>query len=171
MHQTLFRTFAGCEQPLNDIVSLRVNGRRYDVELGPYALLSDVIRDDLGLKGTKRGCDFGGCGACTVLMDGHAIYSCMMPAREAEGHEITTIEGLEANGRLTGVQQSFIKNMGFQCGYCTPGIIMSATALLRRNPHPTDDEIREALAGNLCRCTGYISIFKSIKEAADFGPT
>lgn len=155
---------------MDDTVALRVNGKRYDVKLGPYALLSDVIRDILGLMGTKRGCDFGGCGACTVLMDGKAIYSCMMPARETEGHEITTVEGLAADGNLTGVQRSFIQNMGFQCGYCTPGIIMAATALLKHNPHPSDDDIREALAGNLCRCTGYTSIFKSIKDARSFGP-
>ncbi len=148
-------------------VALRVNGKKYELELGPYALLSEVLREDLGLKGTKRGCDFGGCGACTVLMDGQAIYSCMMPARHAEGHEITTIEGLAEGGELSPVQRSFVKNMGFQCGYCTPGIIMSATALLKRNPHPTEDDMREALAGNLCRCTGYTSIFKSIKEAAE----
>lgn len=148
-------------------VALRVNGKKCELELGPYALLSEVLREDLGLKGTKRGCDFGGCGACTVLMDGQAIYSCMMPARHAEGHEITTIEGLAEGGKLSPVQRSFVKNMGFQCGYCTPGIIMSATALLKRNPHPTEDDMREALAGNLCRCTGYTSIFKSIKEAAE----
>ena len=148
-------------------VALRVNGKKYELELGSYALLSEVLREDLGLKGTKRGCDFGGCGACTVLMDGQAIYSCMMPARHAEGHEITTIEGLAEGGELSPVQRSFVKNMGFQCGYCTPGIIMSATALLKRNPHPTEDDMREALAGNLCRCTGYTSIFKSIKEAAE----
>ena len=148
-------------------VALGVNGKKYELELGPYALLSEVLREDLGLKGTKRGCDFGGCGACTVLMDGQAIYSCMMPARHAEGHEITTIEGLAEGGELSPVQRSFVKNMGFQCGYCTPGIIMSATALLKRNPHPTEDDMREALAGNLCRCTGYTSIFKSIKEAAE----
>jgi len=148
-------------------VSLRVNGTTHELKVGPYALLSDVIREDLGLKGTKRGCDFGGCGACTVLMDGQPIYSCMMPARHASGHEITTIEGLAEGGRLSTVQRSFVKNMGFQCGYCTPGIIMSATALLKRNPHPSEDDIREALAGNLCRCTGYTSIFKSIMEAAE----
>jgi aerobic carbon-monoxide dehydrogenase small subunit len=148
-------------------VLLRVNGKSYELELSPYALLSDVLREDLGLKGTKRGCDFGGCGACTVMMDGQAIYSCMMPARHAEGHEITTIEGLGKDGELTRVQQSFMKNMGFQCGYCTPGIIMVATALLKQNPNPTEDDIREGLAGNLCRCTGYTSIFKSIKEAAE----
>jgi carbon-monoxide dehydrogenase small subunit len=147
-------------------VTLRVNGKAYNVELDPYALLSDVLREDLGLKGTKRGCDFGGCGACTVLLDGRAIYSCMMPARHAEGHEITTIEGLAKGGELTSVQESFVKNMGFQCGYCTPGIIMSATALVNQNPHLTEDDIREALAGNLCRCTGYTSIFKAIMEAA-----
>jgi carbon-monoxide dehydrogenase small subunit len=155
---------------MKDKVLLRVNGKRYEVELGPYALLSDVLREDLGLKGTKRGCDFGGCGACTVLLDGQAIYSCMMPARHAEGHEITTIEGLGKDGELTSVQQSFVRNMGFQCGYCTPGIIMSATAALKENPHPTENDIREALAGNLCRCTGYTSIFKAIKEAANMDP-
>jgi aerobic-type carbon monoxide dehydrogenase small subunit (CoxS/CutS family) len=152
---------------MKDKVWLRVNGKKYELEVGPYALLSEVLREDLGLKGTKRGCDFGGCGACTVLMDSQAIYSCMMPARHAEGHEITTIEGLAEGGKLSSLQQSFVKNMGFQCGYCTPGIIMSATALLRRNSRPTEDDIREALAGNLCRCTGYTSIFKSIKEAAE----
>lgn len=151
---------------MKDKVALRINSKQYDLNLDPYALLSEVIREDLGLKGTKRGCDFGGCGACTVLMDGHPIYSCMMPARHATGHEITTVEGLAEDGKLSAVQQSFVKHMGFQCGYCTPGIIMSATALLKRNPRPNDDDIREALAGNLCRCTGYTSIFKSIKEAA-----
>lgn len=152
---------------MKEVVSLRVNGRVHELKVGPYALLSDVIREDLGLKGTKRGCDFGGCGACTVMMDGQAIYSCMMPARHAEGREITTIEGLAEGGKLSAVQQSFVKNMGFQCGYCTPGVIMSATALIKRNPHPSEDDIREALAGNLCRCTGYTSIFKSIVEAAE----
>ena len=152
---------------MKERVSLRVNGRTHELKVEPYALLSDVIREDLGLKGTKRGCDFGGCGACTVLMDGHPIYSCMMPTRHANGHEITTIEGLAEGGKLSTVQQSFVKNMGFQCGYCTPGIIMSATALLKRNPHPSEDDIREALAGNLCRCTGYTSIFKPIMEAAE----
>ena len=152
---------------MKERVSLRVNGRTHELKVGPYALLSDVIREDLGLKGTKRGCDFGGCGACTVLMDGHPIYSCMMPTRHANGHEITTIEGLAEGGKLSTLQQSFVKNMGFQCGYCTPGIIMSATALLKRKPHPSEDDIREALAGNLCRCTGYTSIFKSIMEAAE----
>jgi len=151
---------------MKEKISLQVNDKGYEVELDPYALLSDVLREDLGLKGTKRGCDFGGCGACTVLLDGQAVYSCMMPARHAQGHEITTIEGLSKGGELTSVQQSFVKNMGFQCGYCTPGIIMSTTALIKQNPNPTDNDIQEALAGNLCRCTGYTSIFKAIKEAA-----
>ena len=151
---------------MKEKISLRVNDKGYEVELDPYALLSDVLREDLGLKGTKRGCDFGGCGACTVLLDGQAVYSCMMPARHAQGHEITTIEGLSKGGELTSVQQSFVKNMGFQCGYCTPGIIMSTTALIKQNPNPTDNDIQEALAGNLCRCTGYTSIFKAIKDAA-----
>jgi carbon-monoxide dehydrogenase small subunit len=149
-----------------DKISLRINGRSYAVNLEPYDLLSDVIRDEIGLKGTKRGCDFGGCGACTVLMDGQAIYSCMMPARHAEGHEITTIEGLADDGKLTAVQEAFFKDTAFQCGYCTPGFIMAATALLNRKAHPTEEDIREALAGNLCRCTGYTSIFKAIKDAS-----
>ncbi|HUK28749.1 MAG TPA: (2Fe-2S)-binding protein [Candidatus Acidoferrales bacterium] len=151
---------------MSERISLRVNGKKYELELGSYALLSDVLREDLGLKGTKRGCDFGGCGACTVLLDGQAVYSCMMPARHAQGHEITTIEGLSKGNELTAVQQSFVRNMGFQCGYCTPGIIMSATALIEQIPNPSENDIREALAGNLCRCTGYTSIFKAINEAA-----
>jgi len=149
-----------------DDVVLKVNGRNYVVHLKPYDLLSEVLREHLGFKGTKLGCDFGGCGACTVLMDDQAIYSCMMPARHAEGHEITTVEGLAKGGKLSSIQEAIVKNTAFQCGYCTPGIIMSATALLKKNPNPTDEDIREALAGNLCRCTGYTSIFKAIKEVA-----
>jgi len=151
---------------MNDTITLRVNGKTFIVNAGPYELLSKVLRDDLNLTGTKRGCDFGGCGACTVLMDGKAVYSCMMPARHAEGHEITTVEGLAENGKLTPVQEAFVRNSAFQCGYCTPGIIMASTALLNQKSNPTVDDIREGLAGNLCRCTGYVSIFKAIIEAA-----
>ncbi|HKM77301.1 MAG TPA: (2Fe-2S)-binding protein [Candidatus Bathyarchaeia archaeon] len=149
-----------------DTITLQVNGSKFIVEVGPYELLSKVLRDDLDLTGTKRGCDFGGCGACTVLLDGKAVYSCMMPARHAEGHEITTVEGLADEGKLTPVQEAFVRNTAFQCGYCTPGIIMASTALLNQKPNPTEEDIREGLAGNLCRCTGYVSIFKAIMEAA-----
>lgn len=149
-----------------DLITLGVNGKQYSVKAGPYELLSKVLRDDLGLTGTKRGCDFGGCGACTVLLDGKAVYSCMMPARHTEGHEITTVEGLAEEGKLSPIQEAFIRNTAFQCGYCTPGIIMAATALLNQKKDLTEEDIREGLAGNLCRCTGYVSIFKAIMEAA-----
>ena len=149
-----------------EAIILQVNGYKFTVEVGPYELLSKVLRDDLDLTGTKRGCDFGGCGACTVLFDGKAVYSCMMPARHAEGHRITTIEGLAEDGKLTPVQEAFVRNSAFQCGYCTPGILMASTALLSQHAHLDEDDIREGLAGNLCRCTGYVSIFKAIMEAA-----
>ena len=136
------------------------------MKLGPYALLSEVIREDLGLKGTKRGCDFGGCGACTVLMDGHPIYSCMMPAREIEGHEITTIEGLEKDGRLHPVQQAFLDEGVMQCGYCTSGMIMTAVGLLKVHPDPTEQEISHFMQGNICRCGTYRRIIAAIRRAA-----
>ncbi len=148
------------------MITLQINGKPCNVAAGPYELLSKVLRDDLGLTGTKRGCDFGGCGACTVLLDGKAVYSCMMPARHAQGHAITTIEGLSEDGKLSPIQEAFVRNTAFQCGYCTPGIIMASTALLNQRKSVSEDDIREALAGNLCRCTGYVSIFKAIMEAA-----
>ncbi len=128
-----------------------------------------MIRDKLGLTGTKKGCETGGCGSCTVIVDGRAIYSCMMYAMQAMGKEIQTIEGLQGElGEMHVVQKSFMEAGGLQCGYCTPGFIMSAKALLDRNPTPSDDEIKDALVGNLCRCTGYTKIFDSIRLASDY---
>lgn len=146
---------------------LTINGINYDVETKPYDLLLDVLRDKLRLTGTKRGCDYGGCGCCTVLVDDEATYSCMMPVHRLVGKKITTIEGLSKGDELHPLQQAFIDHFGFQCGYCTPGFIMSAAALLRKTPNPTLDEIKEAVAGNLCRCTGYLKIFESIEAAAE----
>lgn len=128
-----------------------------------------MIRDKLGLTGTKKGCETGGCGSCTVIVDGRAVYSCMMYAMQAMGKEIQTIEGLQGElGEMHVVQKSFMEAGGLQCGYCTPGFIMSAKALLDRNPTPSDDEIKDALVGNLCRCTGYTKIFDSIRLASDY---
>jgi carbon-monoxide dehydrogenase small subunit len=150
---------------MKETASLRVNGRVHELKVGAYALLSDVIREVLGMKGTKRGCDFGGCGACTVLLDGQPIYSCMMPARHAEGHEITTIEGLAEGRQLHPLQQAFIDEGAVQCGFCTPGMLLTAKALLDTNPQPSETEIRQAIAGNLCRCTGYDKIVRAIQRA------
>ena|SRR5208282_2644368 len=147
-------------------ILLNINGQKMKVEVGAYDLLSTVLRDKLGLTGTKRGCDYGGCGACTVIMDGKVIYSCMTPVRYAVGKSITTIEGLAKNGRLDPVQEAFVKHTAFQCGYCTPGIIMASKALLDKNPNPTEQDMMEALSGNLCRCTGYAKIFEAIHDAA-----
>ncbi len=139
-----------------------MNGEVHQVEVEPWERLSEVLRDKLYLTGTKRGCDYGGCGCCTVIMNGHAIYSCMFPAPRAEGKKIITIEGLSNGDQLDPIQQSFIDHGGVQCGYCTPGIIMSAKALLLRNPTPTEEEVRKAIAGNICRCTGYVKVVEAI---------
>lgn len=153
---------------LKQSLRLVVNGLEYEVDAKPYELLSDVLRDKIGLTGTKRGCDYGGCGCCTVLVDDEAVYSCMMPVRKVVGKQITTIEGLGGErGSLHPIQQAFLDHFGFQCGYCTPGVIMSSAALLRKNSNPTLEEIKEAISGNLCRCTGYLKIFESIKAAAE----
>ena len=146
-------------------IKLNVNGIDYDVNVKPYESLNDVLRETLGLTGTKRGCDMGGCGSCTVLIDGQAVYSCMMPAIRAESRTVTTIEGLARDGQLDPLQEAMAKLGGIQCGYCSPGIIMAAKALLLSNPNPSEDEIREALAGNLCRCTGYVKIMEAIFSA------
>ncbi|BCV22414.1 (2Fe-2S)-binding protein [Moorella sp. Hama-1] len=148
-------------------VSLRVNGRDYTVTVAPNARLLDVLRDELLLTGTKEGCDIGECGACTVIMDGKAVNSCLVLAASAAGKEITTIEGLEQGGRLHPLQEAFMQHNALQCGFCTPGMIMSAKALLDQNPHPTRAEIKTAIAGNLCRCTGYEQIVDAIEEAAE----
>ena len=147
--------------------SFEVNGAPVTVEVAPTDRLIDVLRGPLGLTGTKEGCGNGECGACTVIIDGRAINACLYPALEAEGREIITIEGLMApGGRLSPVQRAFVETTGVQCGFCTPGMVMSATALLAENPLPDSAEIRQALKGNLCRCTGYVQILESVRVAA-----
>jgi len=150
-------------------VSFIVNGTQHELDIPARRLLVDCLRYDLGLTGTKEGCSVGVCGACTVLIDGAMAASCIMLAVTADGAEITTIEGLAQEGRLHPIQQSFIDYGGFQCGICTPGQIMAAKALLDVNPNPTEDEIREWMMGNLCRCTGYYKILESVVQA--IGPT
>jgi aerobic-type carbon monoxide dehydrogenase small subunit (CoxS/CutS family) len=148
-------------------VELSVNGQKYQVAIESSESLNHVVRERLGLIGTKRGCETGGCGSCTVNVDGKAIYSCMMYALQAVGKQIITIEGLKGNkNELDIIQRSFMEAGGLQCGYCTPGFIMSAKALLDSNPDPSLAEIKDALVGNLCRCTGYTKIFDSILLAA-----
>ncbi|RKL62501.1 (2Fe-2S)-binding protein [Thermoanaerobacteraceae bacterium SP2] len=150
-------------------ITLSVNGESYSVNVEENRTLLSVLREELALTGTKEGCGAGECGACTVLFDGKAVNSCLVLAVEADGHEITTIEGLAKDGKLHPIQEAFIKHQGVQCGFCTPGMIMSAKALLDRNPNPTEEEIKEAIAGNLCRCTGYYPIIEAIKEVAQRG--
>ena len=147
-------------------ITLDVNGQSYNVEAPPDRMLVDLLRHDLGLTGTKEGCSVGVCGACTVLMDGKMISSCLMPGVMASGRPIVTVEGLAGKEELLPIQQAFIDYGGFQCGICTPGQVVAAKALLDVNPHPTDDEIKEWMMGNLCRCTGYYKIIESIKAAA-----
>ena len=146
---------------------LTLNGAVVEVAVRPQARLIDVLRDTLGATGTKEGCGEGECGACTVMVDGRAVASCLYPALEAQGREVRTVEGLRTEGgELSEVQRAFVDKGGTQCGFCTPGMVMAATALLADNPTPTDDEIRRALVGNLCRCTGYVQIIESVKAAA-----
>lgn len=148
-------------------IELTVNKKRYQVQVEPVERLIDLLRNRLGLTGAKEGCGEGECGACTVIMDGGAVNSCLVLAYQARGKEITTIEGLAQSGELDQLQKSFIDNGAIQCGYCTPGMIMSAKALLMHYPHPTEEQIRTALAGNLCRCTGYVNILKAVQAAAE----
>ena len=147
-------------------LNLIVNGDLYRLHVESRVTLLEVLRDELGLMGTKEGCGLGECGACTVIMDGKAVNSCLVLATEADGKQVTTIEGLADGDRLHPIQQAFVEHGGLQCGFCTSGMIMSTKALLDENPEPTDDEIKKAIAGNLCRCTGYTKIFDSIKAAA-----
>lgn len=147
-------------------LSLTVNESEEDLSIEPRLLLSDVLRDELGLTGTKRGCDTAKCGACTVLMDGDPVKSCNMLALQADGAEITTIEGVQEGGELSAVQESFWENYSFQCGFCTPGFIMNTTALIEENQDPTEEEIRHQLKGNICRCTGYVNIIDGVHDAA-----
>ena len=152
--------------PPNQIVSLRVNGDDMQVGVPTHHTLAEALRYGLGLTGTKQGCDKGDCGACTVLLDGAPTLSCILPVREAEGREIVTVEGLAGGGDLHPLQDEFDRHGAAQCGFCTPGILCSAAALLRDNSHPTRDDIRSALSGNLCRCTGYTKIYVAIEAAA-----
>ena len=154
------------ETSLTHEVGLEINGERYEREVDARRLLVHFIRDELDLTGTHIGCDTGNCGACTVILDGRAIKSCMMLAVQADGAKIETVEGLAENGELTPLQQAFSQHHALQCGYCTPGMLMSATALLRERPSPTEEEIRKAIQGNICRCTGYVNIVEAIKSAA-----
>ncbi len=147
-------------------VSITVNGAEHVLELEPRELLVYVLRERLGLTGTNVGCDTSSCGACTVLLDGESVKSCTLLGVQVDGHEITTIEGLATNGTMHPVQEAFHKEHGLQCGYCTPGFIMAAISLLDETPNPTEEEIRHALEGNLCRCTGYHNIVKAILAAA-----
>ncbi|WMT50884.1 MAG: (2Fe-2S)-binding protein [Ferroplasma sp.] len=146
------------------MVNVKVNGKEYKKDVEPRTLLATFIRDDLGLTGTHIGCDTTNCGACTVLMDGKAVKSCTVLAVQADGHEIETIEN-EGDTELTKVKESFVEENGLQCGFCTPGMIMTSLYMLRKNKNPSDDYIKSSLAGNLCRCTGYVSIISSIKKA------
>jgi aerobic carbon-monoxide dehydrogenase small subunit len=147
-------------------VELRVNGVEHRVEVEPRLLLVHALRDRLGLTGTHVGCDTSNCGACTVHLDGQAVKSCTVLTVQADGAEVTTIEGMASDGELHPLQEAFWNDHGLQCGYCTPGMIMAAAGLLATNPNPTEDEVRHALEGNLCRCTGYHNIVKAVLDAA-----
>lgn len=145
-------------------IYLQVNGQNYRLFIDPYVTLLDVIRDEIGLKGTKRGCDLGECGACTVLIDGKPFNSCLILPMDVQGREILTIEGLVRDGKLHPIQQAFIEQGAIQCGFCTPGVVLVAKALLDEDPSPSEEKIKEALSGNLCRCTGYTSIVRAIRS-------
>jgi carbon-monoxide dehydrogenase small subunit len=151
---------------MKQTVKVTINGRLYEEDIEPRQLLSYFIRETIGLTGTHVGCLIGECGACTILLDGRLVKSCLIFAVQANGKEITTIEGLASENQLSPIQESFVKNYGLQCGYCTPGMIMAAYYLLKKNPNPTEEEIREGLAGNLCMCTGYMQIVAAVKEIA-----
>ena len=157
---------------MNEVeVELSVNGTKYQLKIEPWRTLLEVLREKLGLVGTKKSCNEGECGACTVIMDGKAVTSCLVLALDAQGKDIVTIEGLSEGETLDPIQESFLKHGGVQCGYCTPGMIMSAKALLDKNPNPTLDETRRAISGNLCRCTGYQHIIDSIMAVPELKKT
>jgi carbon-monoxide dehydrogenase small subunit len=150
-------------------ITLTVNGALERLEVPSHMTLLQMLRDRMALTGTKNGCEAGECGACTVLVDGEPVNSCMMLAVEADGRDVLTVEGLAPEGELSPLQEAFAEHNAVQCGFCTPGMLMSATALLGRNAHPTEEEIKEALVGNLCRCTGYVRIIEAIQTAASEG--
>jgi carbon-monoxide dehydrogenase small subunit len=146
-------------------IRLHLNGEDTDVTFAPYKTLLEVLREDLGHTGTKHGCELGECGACAVLLDGKPVLSCLVLALECDGRQVLTVEGLVSEGKLHPLQDAFADLGAAQCGYCTPGILVTAKALLDENPHPTRDQIRQALSGNLCRCTGYLQIFEAVEAA------
>jgi aerobic carbon-monoxide dehydrogenase small subunit len=147
---------------MKQLLKLRVNGEQYEIYTEPWKTLADVLRDELTLTGVKIGCDMGNCGTCTVLIDGKAVKSCLVLAPQAGGKEIVTIEGLAKKDGLHPLQEAFIEHFAVQCGYCTPGMILTAKALLDENPNPTEEEVKHALKGNLCRCTGYLKITEAV---------
>jgi carbon-monoxide dehydrogenase small subunit len=152
---------------MKQTIRVAINGRLYQEDVEPRILLSHFLRENIGLTGTHVGCVVGECGACSVLLDGEVIKSCLHFAVQTDGREVTTIEGLAKNGELNPIQEAFVKHYALQCGYCTPGMVMTSHALLRSNPDPSEAEIRKALAGNLCMCTGYVQIVEAIKHAAE----
>jgi len=154
---------------MKQTITFNLNGEPVEVEIEPHLTLLQLLRDKLEMTGTKEGCGMGECGACTVLLDGKTINSCIFPALEVEGRNVTTIEGImDSQGNLHPIQKSFIEHGAIQCGFCTPGMILSAKALLDENPNPSEEEIRNGIAGNLCRCTGYLQIIKAIKESSNY---
>ena len=154
---------------MKQLITISVNGEPHELAVEPWRTLLDVLREDLELTGVKKGCDRGDCGACTVLLDGRPVTSCMLLAVKASGHDIQTIEGLAQDGQLHPLQQAFVEQGAIQCGFCTPGMVLAAKGLLDENPHPTEDEVLAALAGNLCRCTGYAKIVAAVLQAACAG--
>ncbi|OGC93700.1 MAG: (2Fe-2S)-binding protein [candidate division Zixibacteria bacterium RBG_16_53_22] len=151
---------------MKKLISLNVNGIAHELAVEPRRTLLELLREDLGLTGTKKGCGIGDCGACTVLVDGVATFSCLTLAIQVNGCSVETVEGLTKDGKLSRLQQAFVDHGAIQCGYCTPGMLMTTTELLRRNQHPKEQEIRKAISGNLCRCTGYQKIVEAIQEVA-----
>ncbi len=147
-------------------IQLKVNDKDYELEVKPSATLLETLREDLGLTGTKEGCGVGECGACTVILEGEAVNACLVLTAEINGKSVLTIEGLADGGKLHPIQQAFVEVGGMQCGFCTPGMVLSTKVLLDRNPSPTDEEIRKGLEGNFCRCTGYTKIIESVRAAA-----
>ena len=160
------KTSTQTADPVGANVQMKVNGKQYQGIVEPRTLLVDFLRDDLNLTGTHVGCDTGHCGACTIMINGKTVKSCMLLAVQARGADLLTVEGLEEGEKLHPIQEAFQRNYGLQCGFCTPGLLMSSLYLLQRNPNPSDDEIRRGIEGNLCRCTGYVNIVKSIRAAA-----
>ena len=152
---------------MRELITLHVNGEPHELAVLPHHTLLEVLREDLGLIGTKHGCELGECGACTVLIDGMPVLSCLTLPVEVQNSEITTIEGLESNGKLHPLQETFAELGAAQCGYCTPGILLAGAALLKEHPHPTSEQMKEALSGNLCRCTGYTKIYEAVDAAAE----